>query len=68
MLGPPPSVIESKKSVGKGKVGIPIDPYLFSKLDYDEWWATQTCGPLAGPIDGQVSSFAWFRFVHTYLD
>lgn len=56
--GPPPSGIESEGPVGKGEVGIPIDSYLFPELEYSEWWATQTCGPLGGPIEGEVNLFA----------
>lgn len=55
--GPPPSVIECEGPVGIGQESIYIDAFLFPDLDYAEWWATQTCGPLGGPIDERVSSF-----------
>lgn len=57
VLGPPPSVIESEGRVGKWEQGIPIDVFLLLEVDYSEWWATQTCGPLGGPVNEDVSSF-----------
>lgn len=50
-------MIESEGDLGMGKVGEPIDPYLVPDMDYSKWWATQTCGPLGGPVEGEVYLF-----------
>lgn len=54
-------MIETEGAIGKGEIGEPIDAYLVSNMDYAKWWATQTCGPLAGPIKGEVSFFLFYH-------
>lgn len=56
---PPPQVIETKGDLGMGKICEPIDAYLVPNMDYAEWWATQTCGPLL--------SFFCFIFVYLFM-
>lgn len=55
-------MIETESNLGMGKIGEPIDAYLVLDIDYAEWWATQTCSPLVGPVEGEVSLFIYFYF------
>lgn len=48
----PPQVIDIE---GKGRrEGIEAFVFLDWTRNYNEWWTTQTCGPLGGPIEAQV--------------
>lgn len=52
-------MIEAKGLLGKGEIGEPIDAYLVPK-----WWATQTCGLLAGPIEVEIYFYFSFLFLN----
>lgn len=63
----PPRVIESEGTLDMGTVDEPIDAYLVLDVDYSEWWATQTFGPLAGPIEGEVRFICSFNLFFCYF-
>lgn len=31
--------------------------------DYPEWWATQSCGPLGGPVGPTVNAYIYFKSI-----
>lgn len=51
----PPWVIDTEGETGRGEINIEALVFLDWALDYSEWWATQSCGPLGSPIEAQVS-------------
>ncbi len=57
---PPLRVIDIEGEAGRGEIGIDALVFLDWGRDYREWWATQSCGPLGGPIEPQVSLFYFF--------
>lgn len=44
------------------ETGIEASMFLDWAKNYSEWWATQTCRPLGGPIEAQVSLFILYFF------
>lgn len=61
-----PRVIETEGALRRGEIGQPIDAYLVLDVDYVEWWATQTYGPLVCPVEAEVYSYS-LLFILFYL-
>lgn len=56
----PPLVMDTEVETRRGETGIEASVFLDWARNYSEWWATQTCGPLGGPVEAQVSLFYLF--------
>lgn len=57
---PPPSVIETEGVTTLRNEGTDASEFLDWTRDYLEWWVTQICGPLGGPVEPPVSLFLSF--------
>lgn len=64
---PPPRVINTKGEAYRGEIGIDALVFLDWGKDYNEWWATQSCGPIGGLIESQVSLFYFFLQSFCYI-
>lgn len=63
VLHSPPRVIDTKGETSRGETSIEALIFLDWAQDYSEWWATQSCGPLGGLVEAQVS----FIFLRTFI-
>lgn len=63
----PPRVIDTEGATGRGEEGIKASKFLDWARDYREWWATQTCGPLGGPIELPISVVCFILVFEKHL-
>lgn len=63
----PLRVIDIEGEASKGEIGIDVLVFLDWGRDYKEWWVTQSCGPLGGPIKSQVSLFYFCKAFYYIL-
>lgn len=64
---PPPRVIESEGASNLRDEGIDASGFLDWARDYPGWWATQSCGPLGGPVEPSVSVFGFIYILKKYI-
>lgn len=50
-------MIDTEQAIGRGEEGIEASTFLDWAMNYSEWWATQTYGPLGSPVEAHVSLF-----------